>query len=385
MKIVIAPDSFKGSLSSARVAQAIEKGIHKADENIITKLVPVADGGEGTVEAFLTAIGGRLILSTVTGPLGKPVKSFFGLLEDGETAVIEMAAASGLPLLKEDERNPLLTTTFGTGELIRLALDKGARKFIIGIGGSATNDGGVGMAAALGVRFLDRQGRNLQFGGGFLHELSSINMEGIDPRVYHSEFKVACDVDNPLCGPNGASVVYGPQKGATPEMVERLDNNLAHFAKMVTVATGLEVKDIPGAGAAGGLGAGLMAFLGAKLLPGVQIVLETVKFNELIHDADLVITGEGKTDEQTLNGKTPAGIAKVAQKYGVPVICLSGGLSAGAEELYKHGFVGLFSIVEGPISLAEAIDNTEALLERAAERIMRLYLAARGKKLSKIN
>ncbi|HWJ02426.1 MAG TPA: glycerate kinase [Verrucomicrobiae bacterium] len=377
-KIVVAPDSFKGSLNALGVARALERGIHRVDGGIDTRLVPMADGGEGTVEALVAAAGGKIVPATVTGPLGKPVDSFFGVLGDGETAVIEMAAASGLPLVPPAERNPLYTTTFGTGELIKLALEMGMRKLIIGVGGSATNDGGTGMAAALGIRFLDQAGNELPPGGGYLDGLHSLDMSGLDARIKEADIKVACDVTNPLCGPTGASRIYGPQKGACPDKVETLDKNLAHFSDVVHRELGKDLKDMPGAGAAGGLGFGLVAFLNAKLLPGVQIVLEAANIDELVRGADLVITGEGQTDQQTLFGKAPVGVAEVADKYGVPVVCISGGLGQDYELLYKKGFTSLFSIVEGPMSLDQAMKDAGPLLERAAERVLRLFLV--GKK-----
>ncbi len=382
MKVVIAPDSFKGSLNALEVAKAIERGIHRVSQGIITHLVPMADGGEGTVAALVAAAGGEIIPAGVTGPLGGPVESYFGILGDRETAVIEMAAASGLPLVPINERNPLYTTTYGTGELIKRALDRGIKKIIIGIGGSATNDGGTGMASALGIRFLDVDGIELPPGGGHLDRLYSIDVSGLDPRLQGADIRVACDVTNPLCGPKGASAIYGPQKGATPEMVARLDKNLAHYAEVAAGVTGMDVREMPGAGAAGGLGFGLVALLGAKLMPGVQIVLDAAKIDDLVHYADLVVTGEGQTDRQTLFGKAPAGVAAVANKYDIPVVCLSGGLAPGAEELYEHGFSGLFSITEGPIGLEQAMSEAGPLLERAAERIIRLFLAGR-KNLSK--
>ncbi len=379
MNIVIAPDSFKGSLNALAVATALEQGVRRVDPLIRTNLVPMADGGEGTVAALVKAVGGKVIAQRVTGPLGEPVDGYFGLLGDGETGVIEMAAASGLPLLPKERRNPLFTTTYGTGELIKAALDHGARRLIIGIGGSATNDGGAGMAAALGIKLLDSSGKDIPFGGGSLHRLQLIDVSGLDSRIAATDIRVACDVSNPLCGPNGASAVYGPQKGATPEMVELLDKNLEYYAELVARTTGKQVKNSPGAGAAGGLGAGLVAFLGAHLQPGVEIVLHAAKMEELIRDADLVITGEGQTDRQTLYGKAPAGVAGVAQKYDVPVVCISGSLAGGAEELYNRGFAGLFSITDGPMSLDQAMNQAPQLLERAAESVVRLFLAGRSK------
>ena len=377
MKIVVAPDSFKGSISALRAAQAMERGIRKIGPGFDVHLLPMADGGEGTVEALVTALGGEIVKATVTGPLGEQVNSYFGLLGDGRTGIIEMAAASGLTLVEKDRCNPLITTSFGTGQLIRLALDRGVRRLIIGIGGSATNDGGAGMAAALGVRFLDGEGRDLPQGGGNLDMLQSVDISGLDVRLKDTDIRVACDVSNPLCGPKGASAIFGPQKGATAQMISVLDKNLMHYATLVTESTGKEVLNAPGAGAAGGLGAGLLAFLDARLLPGSKIVLDAAKADEILAEADLVITGEGRTDAQTLFGKVPVGVAAASAKYGVPVVCISGGLTPDAVELYEHGFAALFSIMEGPVSLAQAVAMAEPLLERAAERVVRLFISGR--------
>lgn len=378
MKVVIAPDSFKGCLNAQSVAKAMEQGIRRVDPNIVTKLIPMADGGEGTVEALITALGGELIRTRVTGPLREEVESYFGLLNDKRTAVIELAATAGLNLVPPELRNPLITTTYGFGELIRQALDAGAQKLILGIGGSCTNDGGAGMLEALGVKFLDNKGQNIGLGGGCLADLGKIDVSGLDPRLLNTEVIVACDVINPLCGPEGASAVYGPQKGATSEMVSMLDNNLSHYSDRIFECTGRQVKDIPKTGAAGGVGAGLIAFLNVRLEPGSQVIMDAAGMESVISDADLVITGEGLTDRQTQYGKVPFAVVREAAKYGVPVVCLSGGITEDARLLYNHGFSGVFSITEGPISLNEAIIKAEALLERAAERILRLFLAGRS-------
>lgn len=372
LKILLAPDSFKGSLSSKEVCNALEEGIKKVINAEIIP-VPIADGGEGTVEALVMSAGGEIIDAYVTGPLGEKVKAFYGILNDG-TAVIEMAASSGLYLIPEHMRNPLKTTTYGVGELIKLALERGCRKFIIGIGGSATNDGGAGMAQALGVRFLDIIGNEISYGGGELNKIEKIDLRNIDKRIYDSEFIVASDVDNPLCGERGASAVYGPQKGATPEMVKILDENLKHFAQIVTKTTGKDYSNIPGAGAAGGLGFGLMAFLNAKLKPGIEIVMEIAKLEEKIKDCDLVVTGEGNTDFQTVFGKAPAGIAKLAKKYGKPVIILSGGLGKNYKKLYDIGVTAFFSIVNKPMSIEEAMRSAYSLIVDRMEDIMRTIL-----------
>jgi len=324
MKIVIAPDSFKESLSAFQAARAIEKGFRDVFPEAEYVLIPMADGGEGTVQSLVDATGGTVIEKRVTGPLGEPVDAFFGLLGDGKTAVIEMAAASGLHLVPNEKRNPLLTTTRGTGELIRAALDKGVEHLIIGVGGSATNDGGAGMIQALGGRLLDQKRQEIAPGGGHLSELAEIDLSSLDSRLKKVKIDVACDVDNPLTGPNGASAVFGPQKGATPEMVRQLDENLSRFADVVEQTLEKPIRHVPGAGAAGGLGAGLLAFLDAELKRGVEIVLEAVQFQERVKDASLVITGEGRIDGQTISGKTPIGVAKAAKQYGIPVIGIAG-------------------------------------------------------------
>ncbi|MEG0773934.1 glycerate kinase [Clostridium sp.] len=374
MKIVIAPDSFKGSLTASEVADAIERGISKVNDNIYIEKVPMADGGEGTVQSLVDATGGKIVSTVVFNPLMEEISSFYGILGDNKTAVIEMSAASGLPLLSKEEKNPLITTTFGTGELFLHALEEGCRNFIIGIGGSATNDGGFGMMKALGIKFLDIKGEDIGFGGGALEKLYSIDISGIDGRIKECSITVACDVDNPLCGPQGASAIFGPQKGATEEMIKILDNNLKLYSEIIEKQLGVSMATIPGAGAAGGLGGGLLAFLNAKLKRGIDIVIETTKLEEYVHDADLVITGEGSIDYQTQYGKTPFGVASVAQKYDVPVIALAGGIGKEANTLYKKGFDSIFSIVDKPMTLEEAIENGEQLLEDASERILRAML-----------
>lgn len=371
MKIVIAPDSYKGSVSAVAVADAMERGVRKVFPNAEVVKIPIADGGEGTVETMIEASGGTWVEETVVGPLGEPVKAGWGIMGDGETGVIEMAAASGLPLVG-DRKNPLITTTYGTGELILSALNRGLKRIIIGIGGSATNDGGVGMARALGVRFLDADGKELANGGGALADLASIDVSGIDKRLYGMTLLVACDVDNPLCGPNGASYAYGPQKGATPEMVEALDAALANYAAIAEKTLGKSVKDTPGAGAAGGLGAGLMLFTQTELRPGIDIILEVNEFDQALQGASLMLTGEGQTDFQTARGKAPVGAAKWAKKYDIPVVCISGGLGKGADEVLAHGIDALASIAPRPISLEDCIAQGEQLLEEATERICRL-------------
>lgn len=378
MRIVVAPDSYKGSVSALEVANAMARGIRKVIPDAEVCKVPIADGGEGTVEALVAATGGRLETSEVTGPLGERIKAQWGILGDGRTAVIEMAAASGLPLVPPNRRDPRLATTLGTGELIRAALDAGLRRIIIGIGGSATNDGGVGMARALGAHFLDARGDELAEGGAALARLAKIDLSGLDRRLQEAELIVACDVDNPLCGPRGASAVFGPQKGATPALVAQLDAALARFAECARQATGRDVADAAGAGAAGGLGAGLMFFTPAQLRPGVEIVLGAVGFAELARGADFVITGEGRTDFQTAYGKAPVGVAKAAKQFGVPVFCLSGGLGDGADDVLAQGIDAVMSICSRPMRLEECMQEGPALIEAAAARLCRIARAFIG-------
>lgn len=380
MKIVIAPDSFKGSLTALEVATSIEKGIKKVDQRIETFIVPMADGGEGTVQSLIDATGGKIIDCVVHDPLFRKVQSFYGIMGDGVTAVIEMAAASGLPLLQIEERNPLLTSTFGTGELIKDALDRGCRNFIIGLGGSSTNDGGCGMAQALGVKFLDKEGQELVMSGGQLSKIASIDFSGIDQRIKEAQFVAACDVENPLCGPKGASEVYGRQKGATEEDVITLNNGLNHFAELIDYHLKLAIKDIPGAGAAGGLGAGVLIFLNAKLQPGIEIVTQATGLADKMEGADLVITGEGRIDAQTAFGKTPFGVAQIAKEKKIPLIVLAGSLGDGYQTLYEKGFGGIFSIIDKPMELQEAIDNAGVLLENAAENVIRLWAKTKNLK-----
>lgn len=369
MKIVIAPDSFKESLSALEVARAIEAGFraHFPDAEIVC--VPVADGGEGTVDAMVAATLGSRRDVAVRGPLGTPVSAFYGLTGDGATAVIEMAAASGLMLVPTAARNPLITTSYGTGELIRAALDAGALHLILGIGGSATNDAGAGMLQALGARLLDAEGAELPPGGGALARLAHIDRSGIDPRLATCRIEVACDVDNPLTGSRGASAVFGPQKGATPTMVAQLDANLRHFADVVRRDLGVEVEDVPGAGAAGGMGAALIAFLGAALQSGVDIVTRAVGLEAQLADADLVITGEGRIDSQTPHGKTPIGVARLAKRHGKPVIGIAGCLGAEVEVVHAHGIDAVFAAVARPCTLPEALAEARTNVERVARNV----------------
>ena len=372
MRILLAPDSFKGSLTASQVAASMERGIKKILPRAQTVKLPLSDGGEGLVDALVGATGGKILGQQVTGPLGKWVDACWGILGDGKTGVIEMAAASGLTLLPPEQRNPMLTTTFGTGELIQAALRHGCTRLIVGIGGSATNDGGVGMAQALGIRFLDKQGNSLPFGGGQLYQLARIAKGGLEPAMQKVSLLVACDVDNPLTGPQGASTVYGPQKGADSEMILHLDNGLKHLARIIHKDLGLEVEHIPGAGAAGGLGAGLMAFLGGELTPGIELVMNLVGLEKELATCDLVFTGEGQLDAQSVFGKVPVGVARRARNHGLPVIALAGSVTPEAEVLHKEGITAYFSITNTPISLEEAMQKAAINIEQTTGEIMRI-------------
>ncbi len=372
MRILIAPQSLKGSLTAAEAGSAIAQGVRVVYPKAEIEVVPVADGGEGTVQALVDASGGKIIQKMVTGPLGEPVQAFFGLMGDGSTAVIEMAACAGLPLVPPEKRDPRITTTYGVGELILAALDHGSRHFIIGIGGSATNDGGAGMAQAVGAALLSVQGTEITRGGAALATLTHISTSTMDPRLQECTLEVACDVTNPLCGPTGATAVYGPQKGATPEMVEELDKALAHYAQIIKQDLGMSVRDIPGAGAAGGLGAGLMAFLHAKLRPGAQIVFEAVDLEERIRTADLVITAEGQIDAQTAYGKSVGAVAEIAKRYDLPVLAFAGSLGDNYQVVYKLGVDAVTALPSSPMTLTYAMENAARLISDAAERACRL-------------
>jgi glycerate kinase len=378
MRILIAPDSYKNALSALEVAESLRSGLQKVFQDAEFEILPMADGGEGTVEALIDATQGEIIKTRVHDPLMRPIESSFGITGDGLTAVIEMASASGIQMITSGERNPWITTTFGTGELIHAALDRGCRDIILGIGGSATNDCGMGMAAALGVKFLDASGNTVVQGGGMLDEVANIDMSGLDERIKDTKIMVACDVTNPLTGPQGASHVYGPQKGADPEMVKKLDSNLKKFSDLIRVQLGKEVEKIPGAGAAGGLGAGLIAFLDGELAEGVTIIASKTSLDEAAARADIVITGEGGIDFQTQFGKTPYGVARVAKKHGKPVIAVAGTIGKGIDELYSKGIDVVISILDRPLSLEEAIQETPTLLEATGERIGRLLMLGKG-------
>ena len=372
MKFILAPDSFKESMTAKEAAEAMERGIKKIIPDAECIQVPMADGGEGTVQSLVDATGGEIIEVEVTGPKGKKTKAIFGILGDKITAVIEMASASGIHLVAKEERNPLYTTTYGTGELIKAALDRGIKRIFIGIGGSATNDGGAGLLQALGGRLMDEAGEELSFGGGALGKLQKIDLSGLDNRLKDVAVEVACDVTNPLTGKTGASHIFGPQKGATPEIVEILDRNLAHFAKIIREQLNKDIENIPGAGAAGGLGGGLMAFLNAELKRGVDLVIKYTALEEKVQGADYVFTGEGSVDAQTVFGKTPFGVAITAKKFNIPVIAFAGRIGEGVEVLYDKGINSIVGIMPGVVSLEEALQNGESNLERAAENIARI-------------
>lgn len=380
MKIVIAPDSFKESLSAPAAAQAMARGVHQAFHGAQTVCIPMADGGEGTVQAVLAATGGQWRETAVRGALGEPRQAGWGWLPDG-AAVIEMATAAGLELMPPSERDPTRAGSHGVGELVRAALDAGARRIILGLGGSATNDGGAGMLTALGVRLLDEQGAELPPGGAALARLASLDTSGLDPRLRDVRVEVACDVDNPLCGPQGASHVFGPQKGATPEQVLELDRSLARLADVCAAQLSRDLRDTPGAGAAGGLGYAALAFLDAAFRPGVEIVAELGGLEQAMEGAALAFTGEGRMDAQTLRGKTPAGVARIASRAGVPVIALAGSLGEGYEALYGAGITSAFSLASGPMTLQQACQQAEALLADRARDAMRLWMAAARRRL----
>lgn len=370
---VLAPDSFKESMTAEQACLAMQRGIQKIMPDAICIHVPMADGGEGTVDALISARQGRKVeIEVCNSLLHRKVKTYFGLIENDQTAVIEMALANGIHLLEKSQRNPMLTSTFGTGEMIRAALDCGVSKIIIGLGGSVTNDAGAGMAQALGARFLDVNGQPVAVGGGQLNQIHRIDLSQLDTRLKQTEIIIASDVNNPLCGENGASYVFAPQKGASPEMVEILDQNLSHFADLVKQQLKIDVKNIAGAGAAGGLGFGLMAFAGATIRSGVEIVIEETQLTEKIAQADYVFTGEGGIDFQTKFGKTPYGVAQVAKCLNKPVIAFAGYVGDGIEELYAEGFTAIFGIVDGACDLRTALKNGEKNLERCCESVVRL-------------
>ena len=369
MKYLVAMDSFKGNMISLEAGEIVKSGILTAAPEAEVEVVSIADGGEGTVDAVVVGLGGRYESAVVTGPMGQPVTARYGVA--GNVAVIEMASASGLPLVPREARDAKRAGTYGTGELIRAALDLGCREFVMGLGGSATTDGGHGMASALGIRFLDENADELQSGGGSLSALASIDLSGLDARLKECRFRVACDVDNPLCGERGAAAIFGPQKGATPEDVALLDRNLRHYADCVAKAVGQDYSELPGAGAAGGICMAFMAFLGGKPEPGIDLVLDCIGFDRHAEAADIVISGEGATDYQTAYGKAPVGVARRAAKYGKPAFIISGSLGRDYEAVYEQGVTAAVSTVIAPMPLEEAIRESKPLLKRAAVRLVR--------------
>ncbi len=367
MKVILTPNAFKESMTAAEAAAAMNRGFLQGYPGAETVVLPVADGGDGTAAALVQATGGRFVEADVTGPLGEGRKASFALLGAGETAAVEMASASGLALVPPEKRDPKITTTYGTGQLIKAALDAGAKRIIVGIGGSATSDGGAGMAQALGAKLLDKQGRPIGFGGAALLSLAAVDVYGLDPRLRNVEMLVASDVQNPLTGPTGAAAVYGPQKGASAADVALLDQALAHYAAVLR-EQGKEIEQMPGAGAAGGLGAGLVAFLGAKLLPGAPLVLRYIGFAEKLQGADLVLTGEGRIDRQTLFGKAPYEVMRLAKERGVPTIALVGRV-ADREQLLSAGFADVVAITPEEMPLSEALPQGAALVAKAAQKV----------------
>jgi glycerate kinase len=373
LRIVIAPDSFKDCLSAQRVAQAIARGVRQAMPESLIDLVPMADGGQGTVDAILASVDAHRRPIDVTGPLGTKVQAELALLKNGTLALFEMASASGLEIVPPADRNPMLTTTRGTGELLRAALDAGVERILIGIGGSATNDGGIGLAQALGYRLLDEQGNEIPLGGQGLKKLASIHPDSRHPLIGQIPIDVACDVTNPLTGPTGASAIYGPQKGATPAMVEELDQGLAHLANVVRRDLGVNM-DSPGSGAAGGLGGGLIAFAEARLCRGIDIVIQAVELRDRLRGADLCLTGEGRLDQQSAFGKTASGVAQLARELGVPVVAIVGARSGPTSSLHQLGLSAIFDVTPGPMSLNQAVDQAEENISYVAEQVARLFL-----------
>lgn len=374
MKILVASDSFKGSLSTFDVMDVVKEAAMRVDPTIEVMGVPVADGGEGTLDILLYAMEGKKVYCQVSDPLGRPIEAAYGLF--GTTAVVELARASGYHLLKQEEKNPLVTTTYGTGEIIRYILDRPeVKEIIVTIGGSATNDGGLGIAQALGFKALDKEGKEIPLGGGAIYRLATLELDHVHPRLKEVTIRAACDVNNPLFGPLGASRVYGPQKGATPDMVEILDQNLQHLAHVIKRDMGMDVATLPGGGAAGGTGVGLVAFCGAILEPGSRILLDVLGFDEKIKEVDLIITGEGRIDHQTAFGKAPLEVARRGRSAGKPVVGLAGALGDSIESLYEEGFTAFFTLCPGPVSEREAIEKAHTYGVRAVENILRLYLA----------
>lgn len=372
MKILIASDSFKGSMTALEASESINQGVISVCPNAMVKKLPLSDGGEGLVDCLIAATGGKYMKNNVTGPMGKPTIACWGILGDQKTAVIEMASASGLLVDTLERNDPRIATTYGTGELIKAALDAGCSKIILGLGGSATNDGGSGMAQALGAKLLNRNGQELPFGGSSLLYLNKIDISGLDSRLKDVEVQAACDVDNPLIGNKGASHVFGPQKGASSEVVLELDRGLSHYAKIIKQDLNVDIVNMPGAGAAGGLGAGVVAFLNGNLSSGIDLVIESVGLEAQLKTSDLVFTGEGKLDEQTVYGKVPVGVARLAKKHQIPLIAIAGSVCRNNLQLYQEGITACFPIITEPMSLESAMSQGKELLEFTANQIMRL-------------
>ncbi|KJZ86940.1 hypothetical protein ClosIBUN13A_CONTIG167g02582 [Clostridium sp. IBUN13A] len=372
MKFVLATDSFKESITSTQACDVMEKAIKKIKNDAEVVKVPMADGGEGTVEALVNSTGGVFVETEVLNPLGEKIKASYGILGNKETAVIEMAKASGIEIIKREDRNPLITTTYGTGQLIKHAIENGIKHIVIGIGGSATNDGGCGMLQALGVKLLDENNNEISFGGGCLNKIETIDLSSLHSNIKDVTIEVACDVTNPFIGPTGASYIFGPQKGADTEMVELLDKNLEHFADKIKEILNIDIKYVKGAGAAGGLGGALLAFLNAELKSGIELVIKYTNLEDKVKDADYVFTGEGSIDGQTIFGKTPVGVSRIAKKYNVPTIAFGGKVSQDAENLFDEGIIALFSIMRGVESLNEALKNGADNLEKTVENVVRI-------------
>lgn len=385
MKVIIAPDSFKGSLTAIEAAQAMNRGIKKAFSDVETVLLPVADGGDGSMETLVSATNGKIEHVQVVGPLGNKIEAAYGILGDSETCVIEMATASGLNLVPDEQLSPLKATTYGTGQLIKQALDDGFSSFIIGIGGSATNDGGAGMLQALGLQILDKNGNEIGYGGGELSKINQIDMKSFDKRIKDCNFIIASDVQNPLIGANGASAIFGPQKGATAEDVALLDGNLTHWANEVAEITDIKLHDLPGSGAAGGIGGAFQAFFPFVMKRGIDVVLNYIKLDEKVMGADLVITGEGQVDSQTASGKTPMGVAQAAKKRNVPTIIIAGAVGKGIEVLYDFGVISANSIINRPMPLEEAIERAAELVELSAEQVVRSYFYQKVNNSGRLN
>jgi glycerate 2-kinase len=376
MKVIVAPDSFKGSMTAMEAASAIEEGAKRAHPGIKTVLMPMADGGEGTMTCLVQTTDGHYEKVSVNGPLGNTVNATFGCLGHSSTCVIEMAEASGIALVDKSNLNPMEASTYGTGQLIREALDQGYRHFILAIGGSATNDGGTGMLHALGVTFYDSTGSEITPAGKKLIDIKKIDVSDFDPRIQESTFLIASDVQNPLLGPTGATYVFGPQKGATPVMLKELEKGMENWADRVYEQTGIHLHDHPGAGAAGGIGGAFLSFFPAKMERGIDVVIEATQFKESLESASLVLTGEGQVDYQTASGKTPMGVAQVAKEKGVPTIVFAGSVGEGIDSLYEFGVKSVHSIVDGPMTLDEAIGRASELLGKRAEQVMRTFLAS---------